>query len=116
MRPNTEGDIAGFDLLRNEDQKRLRERIGSTGGATVVVAGGSGAAKKKGKKRAGDDVTDGATAGEICMTGAALNDFGIEYAASSRSTCAGCDQKIQKAVVRVKKVVYDTEIGMKFGL
>lgn len=104
--------------MRNADQKRLREKIGSNENATVVVASGSSTSdggKKKGKKRAGGDVTDGAVAGEVCMTGAALKDFGIEYAASNRSTCVGCDQKIQKAVVRVKKVIYDSEIGMKFG-
>lgn len=44
-----------------------------------------------------------------------INDFGIEYAKSGRSTCAGCQIKIPKDDVRIKKVAHDTEIGMKFG-
>ena len=57
--------------------------------------------KGKEKKRDADDL--------------ALKDFGVEYAASGRVMCAGCQIKIPKAEVRIKKTVYDTEVGMKFG-
>lgn len=45
----------------------------------------------------------------------ALRDYGVEYSKSGRAQCVGCRNKIMKDIVRVKKVVYDTEIGMKFG-
>lgn len=45
----------------------------------------------------------------------ALNDFGIEYAKSARATCCACQIKISKAELRIKKTVFDTEVGMKFG-
>lgn len=44
-----------------------------------------------------------------------IKDFGVEYAKSGRSTCAGCHIKISKDEVRIKKVAHDTEVGMKFG-
>lgn len=60
---------------------------------------------KKGKKRAAEpDASD-----------VALKDFGIEYSVSSRAECVGCQNKIMKEDIRVKRVVYDTEVGMKFG-
>lgn len=44
-----------------------------------------------------------------------IKDFGIEYAKTGRAACAGCHLKIPKDEVRIKKVLYDTEVGMKFG-
>ena len=44
-----------------------------------------------------------------------LKDFGIEYAKSSRATCPACELKISKDELRIKKTVYDTDIGKKFG-
>lgn len=52
---------------------------------------------------------------EIKMSAKALRDFGVEYSKSSRANCCGCRQKIAKAIVRVKKVVYTTEVGINFG-
>lgn len=46
---------------------------------------------------------------------AALKDYGIEYSVSGRAGCCGCSQKIAKDDIRIKKVVYDTEVGMKYG-
>lgn len=34
---------------------------------------------------------------------------------SGRASCPGCFIKISKDEVRIKKVVHDTEVGMKFG-
>lgn len=64
--------------------------------------------KGKGKKRSADV----GTSKEMAML---INDFGIEYAKSGRASCAGCHQKIPKDEVRIKKMLHDTEIGMKFG-
>lgn len=44
-----------------------------------------------------------------------INDFGVEYAVSGRAGCSGCQLKIPKGEIRIKKVFHDTEIGMKFG-
>lgn len=60
---------------------------------------------KKGKKRAAEP-----DASEVAM-----KDFAIEYSVSSRAECVGCQNKIMKEDIRVKRVVYDTEVGMKFG-
>lgn len=72
-------------------------------GVTVVVP-----QSQKGKKRTADA---GTSKGMEML----IKDFGVEYAKSSRSTCAGCHLKISKDEVRIKKVAHDTEVGMKFG-
>lgn len=64
--------------------------------------------KGKGKKREAD-------AGMSKAQAQLINDFGVEYAKSGRAMCAGCEIKIIKDEVRIKKIVHDTEIGMKFG-
>ncbi|XP_063703096.1 poly [ADP-ribose] polymerase isoform X2 [Culicoides brevitarsis] len=98
QRPASEGDIEHFNSLKYEDQKRIRDQIEALSGVVLP------AAKGKGKKRS--------AAGPSSLV---LKDFGVEYSASGRATCAGCQIKILKDVVRVKKTVYDTEVGMKFG-
>uniref|UniRef100_A0A8C2EQZ9 Poly [ADP-ribose] polymerase n=1 Tax=Cyprinus carpio TaxID=7962 RepID=A0A8C2EQZ9_CYPCA len=75
-------DISGFTDLRWGDQEKVKKAIES-GGAT----GQKGAAK--GEKT--------------------LNDFAVEYAKSNRSTCKGCDQKIEKDHIRVSKKTLDPE-------
>lgn len=65
--------------------------------------------EKSAKKRG-----QGAT-GPVKMSAKALRDFGVEYSKSSRAMCCGCRQKILKNLVRCKKVIYDTEVGMNFG-
>lgn len=45
----------------------------------------------------------------------ALDDFGVERAKTGRAGCAGCELKIAKDQLRIRKTVYDTEVGMKFG-
>ncbi|KFB53219.1 AGAP003230-PA-like protein [Anopheles sinensis] len=99
QRPKTEGDVAHFEALRYEDQKKIRDAIALFAQGVVPAAGGS---KAKGKKR---------SAGEALS----LKDFGVEYAASGRAMCRGCEIKILKDEVRIKKVSYDTEVGMKYG-
>uniref|UniRef100_A0A336MUR8 Poly [ADP-ribose] polymerase n=2 Tax=Culicoides sonorensis TaxID=179676 RepID=A0A336MUR8_CULSO len=98
QRPASEGDIEHFNSLKYEDQKKIREKIEALSGVVVPVT------KGKGKKR-------GATSSDSII----LKDYGVEYAASGRATCAGCQIKILKDVVRIKKTVYDTEVGMKYG-
>lgn len=100
LRPTTEGDIAHFEGLRYEDQQKVRDKIVSLGNAVVVPTTGKG--KGKGKKRTADQ-------------NMALKDFGVEYAASARAMCRGCEIKIMKDEVRIKKVDYTTEVGMKYG-
>ncbi|XP_066550886.1 poly [ADP-ribose] polymerase 1 [Amia ocellicauda] len=81
------GDISGFSDLRWEDQEKVKKAI-ETGGAT---SGGKSDSK-------------GAAKGEKT-----LNDFAVEYAKSNRSTCKGCDQKIEKDQIRVSKKTVDPE-------
>uniref|UniRef100_A0A8C1G495 Poly [ADP-ribose] polymerase n=1 Tax=Cyprinus carpio TaxID=7962 RepID=A0A8C1G495_CYPCA len=79
-------DISGFTDLRWDDQEKVKKAIES-GGAT----GGKGEQK-------------GAAKGEKT-----LNDFAVEYAKSNRSTCKGCEQKIEKDHIRVSKKTVDPE-------
>ncbi|NXC70153.1 PARP1 polymerase, partial [Anhinga rufa] len=65
-------DIDGFPELRWEDQEKIKKAI-ETGGP-----GGGGEQEGGGKAEK------------------SLNDFAAEYAKSNRSTCKGCEQKIEK--------------------
>ncbi|NWV54143.1 PARP1 polymerase, partial [Daphoenositta chrysoptera] len=67
-------DIDGFPELRWEDQEKIKKAI-ETGGP----GGGKGAEQEGGGKAE-----------------KSLNDFAAEYAKSNRSTCKGCEQKIEK--------------------
>ncbi|XP_039233262.1 poly [ADP-ribose] polymerase isoform X7 [Drosophila yakuba] len=93
QRPCSVGDIYNFGNLRFADQKELTDLVENLQGVI-----GSQLGKKRSK-----------------AFNLALKDFGIEYAKSSRSTCRGCEQKIIKDLVRLRKTVYDTEVGMKYG-
>ncbi|KAM4632765.1 poly [ADP-ribose] polymerase 1 [Polymixia lowei] len=79
-------DIGGFSDLRWKDQEKVKEAI-ETGGAAGGKADQKGGAK--GEKT--------------------LNDFAVEYAKSNRSTCKGCEQKIEKDQIRVSKKTVDPE-------
>lgn len=105
QRPTTTGDIEGFNSLRMEDQKKISDKISQN--SSVIAQPSSSNGGKKGKKRPADT--------NAKMTEVATKDFGVEYAVSSRAECRGCEIKISKGEVRIKKVLYDTEIGMKHG-
>lgn len=75
------------------------------GGSAIVVPANK---KGKGKKR-------GTDAGSSKAMDLLINDFGIEYAVSGRAACSGCQQKIPKGEIRIKKLFHDTEVGMRFG-
>ncbi|KAM9355428.1 poly [ADP-ribose] polymerase 1 [Pholidichthys leucotaenia] len=79
-------DIGGYADLRWDDQEKVKKAIES-GGATGGKSGQKGGAK--GEKT--------------------LNDFAVEYAKSNRSTCKGCEQKIDKDQIRVSKKTVDPE-------
>ncbi|MBN3280331.1 PARP1 polymerase, partial [Polyodon spathula] len=81
------GDIDGFSDLRWEDQEKIKKAI-ETGG---VTAGGKGDKEGSGKAEK------------------TLSDFAVEYAKSNRSTCKGCEQKIDKEQIRVSKKMVDPE-------
>lgn len=74
--------------------------------SSCVVPEDKGKGKGKGKKRGAESA---GTSNQL------VNDFGIEYAKSGRAKCAGCHQTIPKDEIRIKKTLYDTEVGMKFG-
>lgn len=100
QRPGSVGDIENFENIRFEDQERIKLKIEKS--LEVSSSTSTSTSTKKGNKR---------SAGE----GNAIKDFGIEYAKSSRAACRGCEQKILKDQVRIRKTVYTTEVGMKYG-
>jgi poly [ADP-ribose] polymerase len=79
--------------LRYEDQQRLKTQISNIGPMP---------SKGKGKKRSAAEMV-------------ALDDYGIEYSANARAGCRGCELKIIKQEIRVKKVIYDSEVALKYG-
>ena len=68
--------IEGWETLRPEDQKRLRDYIGGNASSSLSAPG---------------PVVGSSNAGEC---------FPIEYAKSNRSTCKGCLKTIDKDAVR----------------
>ena len=44
-----------------------------------------------------------------------LKDFGVEYAKSGRSTCAGCGSMVTKGEIRVIYINHESEVGVRFG-
>ncbi|CAB3243872.1 unnamed protein product [Arctia plantaginis] len=102
QRPTTVADIANFNKLKHDDQKRIKQTMENSTGIVMPAAKGKG--KGKATKRNADDAS-----------ASALKDFQIEYAKSSRASCRHCEIKICKDEVRIAKTVYDTEVGMKYG-
>ncbi|XP_070135468.1 poly [ADP-ribose] polymerase isoform X3 [Drosophila bipectinata] len=92
QRPTSVGDIQNYENLRFVDQKDLADSIGNL--EQICETNSK-------KKRKGDS--------------GPLKDFGMEYAKSGRASCRGCEQKISKDTIRIRKTVYDTEVGMKYG-
>lgn len=45
----------------------------------------------------------------------ALENFGIEYSISCEDQCVMCQEPIPRNELRIKKIVYDTEIAEKYG-
>ncbi|EGD73288.1 hypothetical protein PTSG_05004 [Salpingoeca rosetta] len=70
-RPSSTTDIEGFELLRLEDQKKIKDKLAK------AAAGGSG-----------DASSDNA-------------DLTMEYAKSSRAACRKCEEKINKGELRL---------------
>ncbi|KAG8225244.1 hypothetical protein J437_LFUL008781, partial [Ladona fulva] len=100
QRPKSVGDIDGFDSLRWDDQKKLKEKIGA--GAGEPVDSPSTSSSKKGKKRP-------------AAKNDKLRDFCVEYAKSSRATCIVCGEKLIKDEIRVSKKDYESEKAKRFG-
>ncbi|NWX40721.1 PARP1 polymerase, partial [Steatornis caripensis] len=65
-------DIDGFPELRWKDQEKIKKAIETGGPGGGREQEGGGKAEKS------------------------LHDFAAEYAKSNRSTCKGCEQKIEK--------------------
>ncbi|XP_020642204.3 poly [ADP-ribose] polymerase 1 [Pogona vitticeps] len=80
-------DIDGFSELRWEDQEKIKKSIESGG-----VSTGKGGDQEGGGKNE-----------------KSLNDFAAEYAKSNRSTCKGCEQKIEKGQIRISKKMVHPE-------
>ncbi|XP_066587156.1 poly [ADP-ribose] polymerase [Prorops nasuta] len=92
QRPQSVADIAHFDSIRWEDQEHIKLKIAETSGLPLPGRG-----KKRGAKSS------------------ISNNFKLEYAKSSQSTCKGCLQKIIKSEVRISKKDFDSDEGRKYG-
>jgi len=94
-----EGDFGKFDSIRWDDQERLREKLNNSGGVTGAASGGK---SKKKTKNGSVDVVDGPSSRETM-------EFSIEYAKSSRAKCRKCEEKIEKGVIRISKLMEPEE-------
>ncbi|XP_028036394.1 poly [ADP-ribose] polymerase [Bombyx mandarina] len=104
-RLNSFTEIANFNVLKNEDQKRIKTTIENSAGAVVMpIQETKTKGKGKRNKRAAPESDN-----------SALKDFKVEYSKSSRATCPECEIKICKDEIRICKILYDTEVGMKYG-
>ncbi|KAJ6648922.1 Poly [ADP-ribose] polymerase, partial [Pseudolycoriella hygida] len=101
QRLQSEGDVDGLENLRLVDQNKIKGYIKRHNTKIAVP--------KKRTKGMPSSVK------EVKMSAKALRDFGVEYSKSARAHCCGCRQKIAKSIVRVKKVVYTTEVGINYG-
>ncbi|XP_038210310.1 poly [ADP-ribose] polymerase-like [Zerene cesonia] len=98
--PTSIAEIANFNKLTHNDQKKIKEQIGGSSGEVVLPTEKSGK-KGKGTKRGNDSKN----------SQPGLSNYTVEYAKSSRSTCKHCDIKICKDEVRVAKIEYDPKYG-----
>lgn len=115
-RPASVAEIHHFETLKFADQQMLIKAIETNGKSVLGVAvneatledatkGKKSKGKKSAKKRGPDEV------------GVLVNydDFLVEYAKSSRSTCKRCEEKIPKDTVRLGKLDYDAETPNNAG-
>lgn len=113
-------DIAGFSDLRWEDQEKVKKAIetgGAAGGQSLTFSFSPSVEssvypfdviemvpQKMSCSLTGGQISNNTLAslsGKGDVKGGAkgektLNDFAVEYAKSNRSTCKGCEQKIEK--------------------
>lgn len=106
-RPSSVAEIHHFETLKYDDQKMLEKAIESQGlsvlgkASTAEVAPTGKQAKKSAKKRGASGNAEGALVN--------YDDFMVEYAKSSRSTCLKCQKKIEKDSVRLGKLDFAAE-------
>lgn len=100
-RPKSIDQIAYFENLHPDNQKKIREKVADANVALLPQPGPSNSQKKNATKRKADN--------------GRLKDFGVEYAKSGRAACAGCGDKIIKDEVRVFYTSYATEVGKRYG-
>lgn len=106
-RPNSVAEIRHFETLKYDDQKMLEKAVESQGLSVLGKISepekptSGKQAKKTGKKREAAAKSDGALVN--------YDDFLVEYAKSSRSTCITCQEKIDKGCVRLGKLDFDAE-------
>lgn len=89
FKPKSCSDIGKFDTLRWDDQEKVRAKF--TGSATVK------------------DEVDGPS----CNNN--NSDFQIEYAKSGRAKCRQCEEKIEKGVIRISKLMEPEEVKFARG-
>lgn len=84
--------IANFEGIKYDDQLDVLTRIDPE-------------FDKIAKKRAAEKPPDPA----------AITNYGIEYSTSNDDACHVCNEKIPRNELRIKKIVYDSDIGVQFG-
>lgn len=105
QRPQSIHDIENYENIRSDDQRKISEKLELIH-RKLVSQSGEFPETSKGQKRVAQSSQESSIV---------LNDFGVQYSVSSRAQCVGCRSRIMKGDVRVKKVVYFTEVGMRFG-
>lgn len=92
-RPRSIEEIEYFENIRYEDQQSIQKKIDKFNAILAPQEGGGAGSKRKAEESG------------------PLSDYGVEYSLSGRAQCVGCRNKIMKDELRVKKIVYHTDIG-----
>ncbi|XP_064621580.1 poly [ADP-ribose] polymerase 1-like [Lineus longissimus] len=92
-KPTNPADFHGFDALRWDDQKKIKENINGGGGSSKKSASGGGDAASSQNYK----------------------DYSTEYAKSAKSKCRGCQDFIPKEAVRIAKKDYESDRAKMYG-
>lgn len=90
--PKFADQIENFEGIKYDDQLDILARMDPT---FAIIA----------KKRAAQEPPDPA----------AITNYGIEYSTSNDDACHVCSEPICRNELRIKKIVFDTDIGVQFG-
>lgn len=88
FKASADTDFANFDSIRWDDQEKIREKLGGS------------LSSSKGKSKGSKDTVDGPS-----NVSSAASEFSVEYAKSGRAKCRKCEEKIEKGVVRLSKMM-----------
>lgn len=96
FKPQSRDEIHNFEGLKYDDQLNILMKIDPSSIPTLKKVAEKLAAEKS--PNPNDIVT-----------------FGIEYSTANDQRCVACNENISRNEIRIKKIVYDSDIAVQFG-